>query len=528
MGEVFRAVAVGAGGFEKPVVVKRILPQLAPSAQLGAMFAEEARLMSRLAHPNIVQVIDFGEGQGGEYFLVMELVDGLDLGRFRDSYALRALEVPVPLALHVAVHALRGLHHAHTRAYQDGRTLVHRDVSPGNVLLSLVGEVKVADFGVAWVAQPGGSGGDERLVGKPAFMAPEQYLGGAIDARADVFSLGVVLFELLTGELPFAGDDTERQRAAREGRRRSARALRPALREPLVAILDRALAPDPAGRFSTARAMAQAIEALEKDVVATSDALADAVGEARAALGASLAAPVLALSDDAGLAAGEAPRELTRHGPRGAFTLRVRADELSSVSTVRTVLEPAAPTAPALDGRASPTTATPRPRPRRALGLALVLGVLAVGVWLLSRPTRDDPAALPAVPAPSESTADAAARAAPTETAPPPRPPLSVALAASAPPRSASPRATTSVATAAPSAAVSAPSAAPPGCTGEVLLSARGSWLVTGGPARVEAPGIYLWPCGGYALTATARTDGRVLGASVVVREGRRASARFE
>src|SRR3954471_17026500 len=136
MGEVFAAVAVGADGFEKPVVVKRLLPKFAERKDVADLFVREAKLMTRLVHPNIVQVIDFGQGERDDYFLVMELVSGVDLGRLCEAYAKRNERVPVPLALFIATQALRGLGYAHTAFSADASHLVHRDISPSNVLLS--------------------------------------------------------------------------------------------------------------------------------------------------------------------------------------------------------------------------------------------------------------------------------------------------------------------------------------------------------------------------------------------------------
>ena len=149
MGEVFRAVAVGEHGFEKPVVVKRVLPAHAGREDFADLFVAEAKLMTRLAHPNIVEVYDFGRGDHHDYYLVLELVDGVDLGRLMRAHAGRREKLPEPIALFVAAQVLRGLHHAHTRLADEGVVIVHRDVSPSNVLLSTEGEVKVADFGVA-------------------------------------------------------------------------------------------------------------------------------------------------------------------------------------------------------------------------------------------------------------------------------------------------------------------------------------------------------------------------------------------
>ena len=154
MGEVFRAVACGAGGFEKHVVVKRILPAHAGRPDIEALFVREAKLMSGLTHPNIVQVIDFGRGDDGAYFLVLELVSGIDLGRFRDVYAVRGERLPAPIALFIASQALRGLGYAHTVGAGYGGGLVHRDVSPSNVLLSAVGEVRSPTSGSRWSPIP--------------------------------------------------------------------------------------------------------------------------------------------------------------------------------------------------------------------------------------------------------------------------------------------------------------------------------------------------------------------------------------
>src|SRR6185369_15686783 len=198
MGEVFLAVAVGADGFEKPVVIKRLLPKFAGRADIVSLLAREAKLMTRLIHPNIVQVIDFGRDQNDDYFLVMELVGGTDLGRF--CQVQNEKRVPAPIALFIASQMLRGLAYAHATASADGKRLVHRDISPGNVLLSTFGEVKVADFGVALVASSADDGGhDGWLVGKPAYMAPEQLERSGVDERADIYSVGAVLFQTLTG-----------------------------------------------------------------------------------------------------------------------------------------------------------------------------------------------------------------------------------------------------------------------------------------------------------------------------------------
>jgi serine/threonine-protein kinase len=342
MGEVFRAVAVGEHGFEKPVVVKRVLPAHAGREDLTELFVAEAKLMTRLAHPNIVEVLDFGRGEHKDYYLVLELVDGVDLGRLLRAFGARDERFPVPLALFIASQVLRGLHHAHTKSAGQGSAgqggvIVHRDVSPSNVLCSTEGEVKVADFGVALVTQvekDGEGGGRGGVAGKPGYMAPEQFDGGAVDPRADVFSAGVVLHQMLTGELPFGGASVEaQQEAARRGERAPASGRRDDVSPAIEAVLARAMAPQASARFPDAKAMAQAIEVLRDagQRIAHGDDLAEAVLRAQRDLPAAGRRVIALTGSSSAPASDDAPHELTRTGAPGAvgaFTLRfpVRAD----------------------------------------------------------------------------------------------------------------------------------------------------------------------------------------------------------
>jgi serine/threonine-protein kinase len=536
MGEVFRAVAVGAGGFEKPVVVKRILPSLDGVAQLSAMFIEEARLMSRLLHPNIVQVIDFGQGESDDYFLVMELVDGVDLRVLEKAYAARGEAMPVGVVAFILTQMLRGLAHAHTKAYGDGRTLVHRDISPGNVLLSRVGEVKVADFGVALVAQPGE--GPSTVAGKPGYMAPEQVFGGTVDGRADVFSAGVVLHELLTAGPAFEGDDEVQQQASASlGHIRDVASLRPDAGADIAAVVMQALAPDPDHRFASARAMSTAIVAAcrsEGIAIATADELAEIVeriAEERSQQG----KRVVALAD------GEpVKRQLTR---TGAFTMRVTdVTGVTDVTSYSTVLE-RSPVAQQPEARKSasmpdpvaetvPTSPPLRRGPQVGLAAA-VLGLLAFGGgvawWQLGRGTEPVPPASTSFSARERITEVAPSTSAPPEPATAPTS-MDTGLASPAPTRSApypSPGPLPSRPVPSPPPVSSAP--LPSSCEGKVLLASKGSWWVSGGPGgRVQSPGVYTWPCGSYGLTGTSRVDGKVLSRAVTVRQGQTASARFE
>ncbi|HYU15400.1 MAG TPA: serine/threonine-protein kinase [Candidatus Acidoferrum sp.] len=201
MAEVFRARAYGPHGFEKVLAIKRILPGLAADPKFERRFIAEAKLAMSLNHANIVQVLDFSRF-GQSLYIVMEYLDGGDLAHVLETLRAGDVQIPLPAALHVAVELLKGLDFAHQRG------VVHRDVSPSNVLLSRAGEVKIADFGIAQAV------GFEmsrslRIMGKWRYMSPEQSQGEAMDTRSDVFSAGVVLYEILAGQRLFPGNDAE-------------------------------------------------------------------------------------------------------------------------------------------------------------------------------------------------------------------------------------------------------------------------------------------------------------------------------
>ncbi|WP_338872480.1 serine/threonine-protein kinase [Myxococcus stipitatus] len=205
MAEVFLAKAVGPGGFEKTLVLKRILPHLAEDPSFVEMFLGEARLVARLNHPHIVQIFDFGESEG-TYFLAMEFIDGPNLRRWRREARSRGLLLPPNICAKVVALAAEGLAFAHD--FEDPVTgqalgLIHRDVSPDNILVSRQGAVKVVDFGIAKVVGQKHRTQTGMVKGKVPYMPPEQVRGEPLDRRVDVYALGVVLYELLTGHLPF-------------------------------------------------------------------------------------------------------------------------------------------------------------------------------------------------------------------------------------------------------------------------------------------------------------------------------------
>jgi len=204
MAEVFLAKAYGAHGFEKTLAIKRILPELARDPEFEARFIAEAKVAVRLSHANVVQVLDFGR-IGESLFIAMEFVDGMDLAAMLRKFKDEKRQVPLPAAFHIAIEIIRALDFAH------GHSVVHRDVSPSNVLVSRAGEVKIADFGIAVAASPhrGGGPGPKRVMGKWRYMSPEQARGDTLDTRSDLFSAASVIYELFTGEKLFPGDEAE-------------------------------------------------------------------------------------------------------------------------------------------------------------------------------------------------------------------------------------------------------------------------------------------------------------------------------
>jgi serine/threonine protein kinase len=205
MAEVFLAKAAGPMGFEKMLVVKRILPHLATEPTFVEMFLSEARLAAQLNHPNIVQIFDFGEAEGA-YFLAMEYIDGPNLREIVKRSSALGLALPLAFCARVVAAACEGLSFAHSfwdPVTRQPMNIIHRDISPDNILLSRQGAVKVVDFGIAKAAGTSPHTQTGVLKGKLAYMPPEQLRNEPLDRRADVYALGVVFYELLTGLKPF-------------------------------------------------------------------------------------------------------------------------------------------------------------------------------------------------------------------------------------------------------------------------------------------------------------------------------------
>ena len=260
MAEVFKGRVVGAEGFEKYVAIKRILPDLVEDERFVKMLLTEARIHSALSHRNIVQIHDLGVSEGGEYFIVLEYVEGFDLRVVFDQLSAEGEIIPEALSLHIAAEIAQGLHFAHELRGPDGKPLglVHRDVTPSNILISHAGEVKLSDFGLAKRTHDRSLVGS--LKGNLAYMSPEQAMQAALDRRTDVFSLGAVLFELLTGRrLREITNEVAGWSQVASGVVQSVRVLRPDLPEPVIRLMDTALATDPAQRFPNAAAFGVAL-----------------------------------------------------------------------------------------------------------------------------------------------------------------------------------------------------------------------------------------------------------------------------
>jgi serine/threonine protein kinase len=279
MAEVFVAEAVGLLGEKRVAAVKRVRRDLVENQELCAMFLGEARLAAELRHPNIVEVYSFGTGgQGSQVrpYIAMELVDGMPLGLLLRYASARKEPLPLGVVAEIGLALCSALEYAHTLKSSEGEPLriVHRDVSPANVLISRDGHVKLIDFGIARAAtrEPHTRAGHMR--GKIGYAAPEQIAAGPIDARTDIFALGVLLYEAVALKRPFAAESEPAIVASiLEGKRQPLAELRPEARELALAI-ERAMAVDPKQRWPSAREFGSALEKAAKRVSRGEEVLA--------------------------------------------------------------------------------------------------------------------------------------------------------------------------------------------------------------------------------------------------------------
>ena len=264
MAEIFAAEKVGAMDFRRKVCIKRIRPSFNNDQTFVQMFIDEARTTSQLRHSNVVSIDDFGITDG-HLWACMEWINGVDAARLLGEMRRRGRKMPVDVALYLVVEVLKGLEYAHAKRDDQGQWLkiVHRDVSPHNIMVSYVGEVKLTDFGIARCTSRLYQTQGDLVKGKVAYMAPEQAAGKGLDGRTDLFALGIVLYELLAGERPFRGlHDHEKVLAMMRGERAPLRDVRPEVAPDVEGFCDRLMAPRPDDRFRDATAALDAAQGI--------------------------------------------------------------------------------------------------------------------------------------------------------------------------------------------------------------------------------------------------------------------------
>jgi len=262
MSSIHLAKHLGAAGFEKTVALKTIRKRYSNDPQFVQLFTGEAKLVADLVHENIVQVYHLGK-HDGRYFIAMEYVDGVDLGKFIDAHLVANLLVNADIGAFVISRICRGLEYAHNKRDHEGIPLgiVHRDISPRNIMINYEGVVKLADFGIAKARRGMEQHEGDVLLGKASYMSPEQARRETTNCASDLFSLGSVMYELLTGVRAFRGIDVaESLLAVQQAAPPPPSQFRANIPAALLEILDRALARDATDRFASAGEMGQELE----------------------------------------------------------------------------------------------------------------------------------------------------------------------------------------------------------------------------------------------------------------------------
>ncbi|PIE18428.1 MAG: hypothetical protein CSA65_04750 [Proteobacteria bacterium] len=271
MGEVYLARSVGVAGFQKYVVIKKILPHLVEQQQFVEGLVREAKLLVMLDHPNIVQVLDLGV-EGNDYFMAMEFVNGYNMATIAHYCAQKRVLIPAKAVVNVVLSVLDGLEYAHNLIGVDGQrqNIIHRDVSPQNVMISRDARVKLTDFGIAKVLNEAEGEFTQSLKGKFRYMAPEAVDGGRIDRRYDVFAAGILLFEGLCRRHLFGGrSDVDILNQVREARVPPIDRYHPGISDAIVSVACKALERDPSRRYQSAEAFARELrEAIRPTTVA--------------------------------------------------------------------------------------------------------------------------------------------------------------------------------------------------------------------------------------------------------------------
>ncbi|HVY40492.1 MAG TPA: serine/threonine-protein kinase [Polyangia bacterium] len=452
--EIFLAKQHGAQGFEKTVVLKRIFTTFYADPQFRHMLVDEAHVAMSLNHSNIVQVLDLGESEG-RYFLALELVDGWSLDRILKRAKAAGVQLPPPLALYVTAEVCRALAYAHAKKRPDGKPLgiVHRDVSPHNVLISEQGEVKLTDFGIAKAMNKTEKSLGNLIKGKVAFMSPEQAAAAPLDARSDLFSVGTILYAMITRRHPFdAPTDYETLMLVKSGDYMPPETARPGLNPELYRVIRKAMGKQPGDRYQRAEDMLVDVEQVMRVAFR-------AVGQTElqrwlAELGAKDGVPPLTRE-----APPEPPAARSTVGPLRAGSgqesgLVLNLDDAEEVIAADHPPPPPPPAAAPTEVMKKPPAFARADRPwhrQPAVRIAAALLLLVVGVSVGARLMRGHgaPAGQPPAAPPPVATAPAAASPAPA--APPPD--VANRAAADPPPPAANTEKAVAPAPAAPAAA---------------------------------------------------------------------------
>ena len=278
MASVWLGYTHGEAGFRRKVAIKRVLTQLSEDERFEAMFVEEARVVADLNHPNIVHVHDFGRDREGGYFIVMEWVEGLNLTDYARAYETVNEIPPWHLSAAICIEVLRALSAAHQRTDDGGRPVpvIHRDVTPSNIMVGINGSVKLTDFGLARAMDRPRTTDPGTVKGKVAYLAPELFENAKPDPRCDLYSVGVVLWEMLTAQRLFGGERTDVEVALRilEGKIVPIVEMRPDLPRELGDIVKHALDRNPRERYQRAQDMIDALSQLLRRHAAPTDGAA--------------------------------------------------------------------------------------------------------------------------------------------------------------------------------------------------------------------------------------------------------------
>ncbi len=441
MAETFIATRIRAGSVEQTVCLKRVLPAFCQDKTFVAQFHREARIAGALRHSNVVGVLEFGE-HDGEQFIAMELVDGVDLRALLAATPKKRL--PPGVVLHLTIELAYALEHAHNLETANMRGIVHRDLTPSNVLLSTDGEIKLSDFGVAKAIQGSTVGTASGFIkGKVPYMAPEQMKGAQVDGRVDLFSLGVVMYEALSGQRPFLGShDVEVMMKIVGDERLPLLEVAPDVPAGLATIVEGLLESDVSKRIPSAAALLEQLDKLSVSTKGVREELARQVAKARG-----IANPTEAERADTEMVPDARARKSTARGvgPSSAKPVQAPfADERSDTEVDprpapaalrNAVAKPAIetlPNAPRLPSDAPPNEAPAERRKGNGVWAILAFVLLALGgaaAFLLS---KDEPA--PVAIAPGISTASPRSSStqqavdAPSEEEPPDVMPQGVAL----------------------------------------------------------------------------------------------------